>query len=778
MELNLDFDEVDWDFAQKIYGWSAFQYQAWLKGGILNREAAVRKVALFPDNILELWVDDMHVFGGDFFGFGSVPVMVDLQPGFNELSVRLVREVRSMGGAFPPNVQANIRLESASRPFDVDTTTILLPDVVDGRFCSRYGSVTVRSQSDKWMTVRQLIATSEGVIVGAMYQETSLAPGQSRPLKLTLDVTAKLHRSLNFTIKYSEVGTQMHGLTFTVQLAHAGLSSLHKITFQHPSGAVSYAMLKPPPESAASGQGEIPILMALHGAGVEASGRLARHTFDDAPDLPAWILIPTGMSLWSGDDWHTWGFSDARAAAAAIPEWICINHWEGPAVNADKILVAGHSNGGQGTWYFASHQPDRVLGAVAASGYSSIENYVPYVMWNEADSLQNAILSISRSSFHHEVLVNNLASVPIFQQHGSADDNVPAYHSRLMNSLLAQSGQMAQYLEMPNKGHWFDGIMTTRPLMSFYEEHLNLTRHRRIAPKSFTAVVPNTHDMGSKYGVVVDQLSAPDRLGRLLVTVGEDESSTHWHVRTENIHRFHLDPAAQISNPPHQVFIDDLPHSFDGVKKGQSFVRSANGIWGLEVALDWKHLDQRYGRQRGPLDAILRSAGPFEVVHASNETLSTAVQTSRNFLQYLGADTNILPLSEYEDALKRDGNIVTICLGTSIPEAILPRYPVRLYKEQLILASRDQETIAIPLQEGMGGVWLRPLPDERLELIVWGYDEVGLRQAARLIPTLTGAGVPDFVVLGKDARWRGHAGALALGFLDYNWKISAASYLP
>ncbi|KAJ9604566.1 hypothetical protein H2200_010679 [Cladophialophora chaetospira] len=778
VELNLDFNEVDWDFAQKIYGWSAFQYQAWVKGGILNQDAFVRKVALFTDNILELWVNDMHIFGGDFFDFGDAPVMIDLRPGTNEINLRLIREVRSMGGASPPTIQASVRVELASRPLEVLDNSIILPDVVKGRLCSRYGSVTVRNQIDRWITVRQLIAVSDGEIVGVMYQETLLAPGQSRQLKLTFDDAAKVNQSLDFALTYSASGTKLQKMIFAAQLEHSGSSLLHKITFLHPGGAVSYAMLRPPPVSATSSQGRVPVLMALHGAGVEASGFLARHSFDDALDLPAWLLIPTGMSQWSGDDWHTWGFLDAGAAAAAIPVWIRDNHWKGPDVKLNKILVAGHSNGGQGTWHFASHQPDSILGAVVASGYSSIETYVPYVMWNEGDALQSAILSIARSSFRHEVLVENLADVPISQQHGSSDDNVPAYHCRLMKSLLAQSGQVTQYSEIPNQGHWFEGVMTTIPLMSFYTGLLNISHHSIIAPESFTVVVPNSHGMGSKYSFVVDQLSTPDRMGRVLITIDEQSSSSRWHLRTENIHRFHFDPTVQIDNPPHQIFIDDLPHSFDAVGKVQSFVKAANGVWGIEVALEWKHLDRRYGRQRGALEAILRSSGPFEVVYDSNNTLPMAVQTSRNFLQYFGADTNIVPISQYEDALERGGNVITICLGASVPGARLPRHPIHLARTQIMITARDGKTVGLPLKQGMGAVWLRPLPNERLELVVWGHDEIGLRQATRLIPTLTGAGVPDFVILSNDARWKGHGGAVAMGFFDHNWKISAASYLP
>jgi predicted esterase len=768
---------VDWNFAQKIYGWSAFQYQAWLKGVIVNHGPISQTVTLFPNNIIEIWVGDVHVFGGDFFGFSRAPVVVDLHPGSTVVSVRLVREVRSMGGIHPPTVQATLRAQAVTSTLDVPADGMLLPDVVDGRLCSGYGSVTVSNQADVWLTVRQLTAVSNKQIVGVMYQEITLAPGQSRPLKMIFDVAQKLDKFLSFDMKYSQHGSGVHELRFTVWVQHTNASSLQKITFLHPSGAVSYATLTPPSVSPASGH-EAAVLLNLHGAGVEAGGSLARHMFDGAPDLPAWILTPTGMSPWSGDDWHTWGFADAQAAVSAIPDWIETNGWKGPGVHTKRLLVVGHSNGGQGAWFYASHQPDRVLGVAAASGYTSIENYVPYVMWNEADPLQTAHLHSSRASFRHELLVENLVGIPVLQQHGSADDNVPAYHSRLMNTLLAQTGQLAQYSEILGEGHWFDGTMTTEPMINFYQQHLSNPLCNITAPSSSTFVIANSHDMGSKYGIVVDQLSAPERLGKVAVSVNVNSSRRHWHLRTENIHRFHLDSSVHLTNAPNKILVDDMPHPFQIGTENTSFVRDEAGIWGLEVALNWKTLDTRYGRQRGPLDAILRSVGPFEVVFHSNDTLAMAVQTSRNFLQYFGADTNIVASQEYEEALKRQGNVVTICSGVSVPEARLAHFPIQITHGYITLTTRDRGVMSIPLTAGMGGVWLRPLPDEKLELVVWGYDDIGLRQAVRLIPTVTGAGVPDFVILSNQARWKGAGGSLAMGFFDHGWKISPASYLP
>ena len=778
VDLFAKFEEVDWEFAQKIYGWSAFQYQAWAKGHIFNHDTVSRTVSLFSEKILELWVNDLHVFGGDFFGFGRAPIVAELRPGLNNVSLRLVREVRSMGGTFPPTIQATLRVQLASRALEIVLDSIVLPDVINRRLCSSYGSIVVRNQAHTSLTIVQLIAHIDGDIIGTMYQQVRVAAGQSRPLKLLFDGIHELGNSLDFELKYSVDGAGPEEISFTAPLNHAGSTDLQKITFVHPSGVVSYATLRPPPVTAVIDQPPIPVLLNLHGAGVEAGASLARHMFNDAHDLSAWILTPTGMSPWSSDDWHTWAFADAKAAILAISDWIENTGWNASGVYTDKILVAGHSNGGQGTWYFATHQPDKVLGAAALSGYSSIENYVPYTMWTEADALLDAILRTSRASFRHEVLLENLRGTPILQQHGMADDNVPAYHSRLMNSLLAQSGQLVEYSELLDKGHWFEGAMTTRPLMQFYSQCLNFSEANGSPPSNFVYVVPNSHDMGSKSGLVVDQLSTPDRMGQIMVERSVQKSRTIWHLKTANVHRFHYDIGVQLPNRPDDLFIDDLPHAFGVVGESISFVKMDSGIWALEVAVNWKTLDQRYGRQRGPLDAMLRSSGPFEVVYDSNDMLTVAVQVSRNMLQYYGADANLNAFSAYGNALEQEGNVITLCVGTSVPKSQLAGHPIHLTREKISLTLRDQRTVSLPLKAGMGGIWLRPLPHERLELVVWGYDVVGLRQAARLVPTITGAGVPDFVILSDEARWKGHAGAIAMGFLDHNWQISSASYVP
>ena len=92
-------------------------------------------------------------------------------------------------------------------------------------------------------------------------------------------------------------------LTFPVR----SIDDPHKITFLHPAGIVSYAILRPPSEKVVSEvnqEEKLPVFLSFHGAGLEADSHEVRHMLDSVPDLHAWTLFPTGGTSWSADDWR------------------------------------------------------------------------------------------------------------------------------------------------------------------------------------------------------------------------------------------------------------------------------------------------------------------------------------------------------------------------------------------------------------------------------------------------------------------------------------------
>lgn len=211
-----------------------------------------------------------------------------------------------------------------------------------------------------------------------------------------------------------------------------------------------------------------------------------------------------------------------------------------------------------------------------------------------AGLLQGALVS-----YRHELMTSNYAGIPVLQQHGSSDDNVPAYHSRRMNELTSQSGQPSKYVELANKGHWFEGVMETDSLRQFYTNVLDTGQSKAYLPLEFSFVIPNSGDMGSRGGIVVDQLSSPDQLGRIDVILNEKSST--WAMKTSNIVRFHFTCEEWNGIRPVFITVDSSPILMVNDAAGiptQWFVRAPDGLWTVSNRLAFLTKLTRLGNGR------------------------------------------------------------------------------------------------------------------------------------------------------------------------------------
>lgn len=487
--LSLAYPNVDWDFLRLIYGWAAFQYQAWARGELVVHGKKTQHVILHTDAILEYWVDDQHYFGGDFYSFRKAPPVLHLEPGSHRLDVRLMRDVRAFGGILEPTIDVLIGVQQASGTLELAKPGLLMSDVVDGKLASSSASVTVRNSGIDDIEIIGIhashgsselsfsgFAAGEQIFVDDYIDDTAskdtnprssngnttsifVVAGQTRPVAFDIVLPDHGVSTLTYNITYRTINNT-HNSTLQVfqDLNRVKLYQPHKITYLHPGGMVSYAMLRPPAKNATcrSGQKTLPVLLGLHGAGLEADDPMVAGSLSPVSDLCAWVLFPTGVTPWSGDDWHNWGFADVEAAIESIPSWIKHTGWKGPDVDIDKWIVAGHSNGGQGTWYALAHRPDKIIAAAPVSGYASIQKYVSYELWQPADPRRTAVLSASLNSYRHEMLMVNARGIPVLQQHGVIDDNVPAYHSRFLAEQLVLAGADSSYNEVPKQNHWWE----------------------------------------------------------------------------------------------------------------------------------------------------------------------------------------------------------------------------------------------------------------------------------------------------------------------------------
>jgi len=150
-----------------------------------------------------------------------------------------------------------------------------------------------------------------------------LTPGQSRPLKFRMIARDPLPVSVALKITYIWCGSSGALLSTTVDHAFAkrDVHSPHKFTFLHPSGIVSYAILRAPSRKVCSKAGnkqDFPVLLNLHGAGLEADSHQVRHMLDAVPDLPSWILFSAGVTPWSADDWRKYHDLDYLVVALTV----------------------------------------------------------------------------------------------------------------------------------------------------------------------------------------------------------------------------------------------------------------------------------------------------------------------------------------------------------------------------------------------------------------------------------------------------------------------------
>jgi predicted esterase len=490
-------------------------------------------------------------------------------------------------------------------------------------------------------------------------------------------------------------------------------------------------------------------------------------SLDPVSDLCAWVLFPTGVTPWSGDDWHNWGFADVEAAIEAIPAWIEHVGWRGPSAETNRWIVSGHSNGGQGTWYALTHRPDNIVAAAPVSGYASIQKYVTYELWQPADPRRTAVISASLNSYRHEMLMPNARGIPIQQQHGEIDDNVPAFNSRLLSQQLYLSGASSDYLEVPGQSHWWDTVMTTADLVDFYYKQ---TKNEDVLPRkldNFTIIVGDPGDMGSKNGIKVKHLEDPGQYGKVNV-----KGRT---ITTSNVQELEFDPALWKES----ISLDESQLELADMSANSNSPISACKLdhhWYLVTAETRTKQIQRSERQLGSMTAILRSQGPFVIRHPDiANTSHLAIQISRNLHQYLQADTVIVSSPSYSVPADTTGNVITLAVGSSLDDT-QPAFPVLVSESGVTVRGyRGQEQQYG--EEARSAAFLRPLKgeSERLDLVLWGADNEGLRQAMRMVPMIAGVGQPDFVILGESAKWKGVEGALAMGFFDSKWEVTPSS---
>ncbi|KAF9417419.1 hypothetical protein BGZ94_009971, partial [Podila epigama] len=642
--VHILYPDIEWKFNQQFMGWSFNQFQAWARSSFevpldtrySNRNShsddGLVSVVIQCENVGDFYVDNERL-SGDWCGYGLTRHVLRLAPGSHHtISVRVVHEVRIFGGMVaPPPSKFRCFLEMPLGAIEntVQVVTegyggIVIMDIVDNTLAGEWVSIALRNVGRDVVRVTGVAVAYGADRFGAELEHTDvplhLYSSIHRPIAIRFfqhPVPARLYAKMLAPVRVSFVfdlecvdGRRVALHTDILEIQQRKWGDVYKYTFMDFDGTVHYAAAIPP-RSPRSLTASAPTLVALHGAGKD-------HPLD-------------AQSNHEGYDWHGASMKNVFNALESLARQLpgVPNELRGlPGIVPDyeKLFVA----------------------ATPAAGYVNIKQYVPFSNWlsnSYTDPFLRGILESAIAEYDNDVYMSNTVGVPILARVGSADDNVPPFHSRKMVRLAQETAHnrtSSRLSEVTGGGHWFTGIMQDSIMSAFLHTHLqddivkcgpqeeeggDSTKRKGVEyppfPDSFEITTLNPGSMGSKGGIQIEQLHIPFRKGTIKVQTRmvENAASREVILRTNNIRRFTCNGSPQLKHRlgrVHRIVVDgvrfdldDEGESVDGINLNDGyFVKDGaspdHQMWRFSSSNEWT-LTERHRETYGPAIQILEA---------------------------------------------------------------------------------------------------------------------------------------------------------------------------
>ncbi|KAG2207488.1 hypothetical protein INT47_004236 [Mucor saturninus] len=336
----IDFRNARWKDNGVPFGWSIEQYQAWARGILVVHQPT--KVFMQVSGVSEYYINGEKRYHGDCYNYNTTTHIVHFEKGKYVIDVRMVHDIRIFGGGMtPPQCQFQVLIEPTKKedlmvyPEDYAVITpsqtkknadpmceILMPDYLkDIGFAGSFGSVSIQNIGDDSIVVksitlcvvdsRSLEGNKKGLFVeyktDLLVKNISIIPGQIRPIGFQFQKewgSLPAVEILKYWVRISLVVDDRDEMTeqneFVIRascskITHVDwIKSVFKFTFLDYDNTVQYAMAKRP--DILTSNPKKPIIIALHGAGVEADSSFWTKSIPTQPS--SWILFPTGRTPW------------------------------------------------------------------------------------------------------------------------------------------------------------------------------------------------------------------------------------------------------------------------------------------------------------------------------------------------------------------------------------------------------------------------------------------------------------------------------------------------
>jgi hypothetical protein len=359
-------DSCSWDRLRSDHGWVSLQYQVVLRQNMVvpatqsgSKPTSIRvelvqgvEFAFIPldrkPQVPTTW------YMGDIYNFADTPSgsrtspssdrhsnfarVIELMPGKYTVLVKAIYEIRMFGDPGPkktPTINLCFKAtisgdQDKEEAFKVVEGLRVVPDVVNEEIMGGWISVPLRLDGGEGTlrVVRVEGGIADCIDVGWAGWEVIIHPGQIRPISMRLKQSQAIKPDsgpLKVTFHLGYRG-QQYRLDWTYDLQHVSsdTSSPFTITFaspqepeeNHEPSLVSYATVVPPKQALSpDAQHKPPVLLGLHGAGVDVENPFWAEAIPSVPGM--WAVLPTGKNEW-GEDWHGGSMDDVWAARGAL----------------------------------------------------------------------------------------------------------------------------------------------------------------------------------------------------------------------------------------------------------------------------------------------------------------------------------------------------------------------------------------------------------------------------------------------------------------------------
>jgi predicted esterase len=750
----LAYDGVDWDALNDQWGAAGAASVGFLYGTI-DLPTGGGWIIDAP-GVGGLYIDGKRYIGNPYATGPPFYSPAPLEAGRHRILLRA-------GGMGPK--QVTFRLLSQVEAVFVNMGDLTLPDLVADEALDAYGAAPVVNCTGRVLRDAVLrFGDGERILRSVV----SLPPLEPEAI-LKIPFLVRTARPLAAGERCpQEISIQLEGETYAYPCSlrvRAPRETRRNTFLSREDGSVQMYGVLPPSADVAD---RAALILSLHGASVAADGQVAAYM----PKDWAYVVAPTNTRPF-GFDWQDWGRRNALEtlddALARFP------------IDPDRVLLAGHSMGGHGTWHVGVSTPGRFAAIAPSAGWGSFETYFPFTLRRDATLADPRLLSIWRRAMSPDnpyPFLGNLRGTPIFVLQGEKDDNVMPMHARMLAEDAREEGARVIYREVPKMGHWWDDPKTPGVDCIDLSEMMDFLKTQRRDPHPREVHI-GTADLGTcdRSGwIVIDEAFHP--FDSVQVDARLDEGSVAdadrtIEITTSGARGFSISPAGLVSPGRIAIRIDGQALGTDW-EEGKIHLRR-NGEEGDDGGR-WKVITRAAPppRRRAPIKAayfepfvlVYGTRGPAAEVAAMRRV---AVLDAQGWYQRADGYAPVFPDTSVTQEMIASRNLILYATpgSNAVLERIAPRLPIRVARDGIAVG--DRRYLDGPLAARFA--YPNPLAPDRLIEVVEGTGLDGFALAASSNPCYSGSGYPDFVVYGAEVRRAGWGGLRAAGFFDDEGRI-------